>query len=212
MASYQPAPLRKDTSELPDETAAAGRHPPLATMADSESGGPSFGTPEWEVGEDELEPRAPVTGGTSRAATPTATMECGHEQGSAADSYSFGDVIAIGGDSAACHPPIGRGVGGEQPMAHWQKAPGGRPPYIDYSYSRRLASPTKQRPSILSAAAATYGHKPLRADIVCHKPLRAGIAAEPENNSGNGVRQGTNTKSARNVLYEYTVDNMLLPY
>jgi hypothetical protein len=60
----------------------------------------------------------------------------------------------IGGDVPTA---IDAGEVADLPAEHVQMLPGGRAPYIDYSYTKRQASPSKQRPSILAAAAATYG-------------------------------------------------------
>jgi hypothetical protein len=173
MASYQPVPDRDPSldGEIAETTATSditeGEQqrtslneekkpaillpPPPAPYPESESG-PSFGTPEWEDEPmDEDCKRRPLLGEDSQ--NDNGDNERIDSSGSAEET--------VGGGEAFVPPAVGRSfedVSLEAPMASAlpPKPVSSRPPYIDYSYTRRVASPLKRRPSILVQSAAIY--------------------------------------------------------
>jgi hypothetical protein len=121
--------------------------PPPAPYPESESG-PSFGTPEWEDGPMDEDKTRPLLEEDSQN---------DHGDNERIDSSgSAGETV--GGGEAFVPPAIGRSVEDVsfEASAIPPKPVSSRPPYIDYSYTRRVASPLKRRPSILVQSAAIY--------------------------------------------------------
>jgi hypothetical protein len=124
--------------------------PPPAPYPESESG-PSFGTPEWEDDQVEEDKTRPLLKEDSQ--NDNGDNERIDSSGSAKETVGSGEAFVP--------PAVGRGfedVSLEAPMASAlpPKPVSSRPPYIDYSYTRRVASPLKRRPSILVQSAAIY--------------------------------------------------------
>lgn len=181
-----------------------------ATFPESESG-PSFGTPEWEEDErksgsrtsgtlleddnydddEEEEEEGVLDANPSRNVGPVLhsppVVHTGHHKEQSVVSAHSSSRDAGGGREGG---PLGQGGcpnrGSEDGDAAGAKPPPKvlrhhRPPYIDYSYTRRVASPLKRRPSILIAATAAA--------------VAAAAAAESEQNkqSSHGASEQSET-------------------
>jgi hypothetical protein len=165
MASYRPVPDRDPSldGEIGETTAKAAPDindgekqrtplyeekkppillppPPPAPYPESESG-PSFGTPEWEDEPVEEDKTRPLLGEDSQ--NDNGDNERIDSSGSAKET--------VGGDESFVPPDVSFEASALPP-----KPVSSRPPYIDYSYTRRVASPLKRRPSILVQSAAIY--------------------------------------------------------
>jgi hypothetical protein len=136
--------------------------PPPAPYPESESG-PSFGTPEWEdepLDED----------GKTRPLLEEDRQKDGDNE-RIDSSRSAGETV--GGGEAFVPPDVSFEATALPP-----KPVSSRPPYIDYSYTRRVASPLKRRPSILVQSAAIYNQ--LNSRVALAAAATSATCGQPE--------------------------------
>jgi len=186
MASYRPVPDRDPSldSEIAETTATVASDiidggqertplneekkpaillPPPAPYPESESG-PSFGTPEWE---DE-----PMDeGGKTRPLLEEDSQNDNGDNERIDNSGTAGETV--GGGEAFVPPDVSFEASALPP-----KPVSSRPPYIDYSYTRRVASPLKRRPSILVQSAAIYNQ--LNSRVALAAATSASSCGQPE--------------------------------
>jgi len=229
MAAYQPVPVR-DLSldgEIGEAASPAvpgsigGRQievrtgpPPPAPYTESESG-PSFGTPEWEDEQTDSETEdgtrtegrllledRPVKIPSLRADSPHLRNDGGASRihnSRLTDEITNSDVTVRAAvqrsredglfEAAAVNPP---------PVSV-----SSRPPHIDYSYSRRMASPLKRRPSILVQSAPTYGQLSPRVAVAASSGQTDTEARQSRSDGGGAVRQVVATWSCQKLARQF---------
>jgi hypothetical protein len=155
--------------------------PPPAPYPESESG-PSFGTPEWEDG--------PLDEDKTRPLLEEDRQNDNGDNERIDSSGSAGETV--GGGEAFVPPDVSFDASALPP-----KPVSSRPPYIDYSYTRRVVSPLKRRPSILVQSAAIYNQ--LNSRVALAATATSASCGQPEKEARKS-REGGGGAAVRHVV------------
>jgi hypothetical protein len=223
MASYRPVPDRDPSldGEIAETTATAASDiidgeqertplneekkpaillPPPAPYPESESG-PSFGTPEWE---DE-----PMDEDGKTRPLLEENRKIDNDDNERIDNSGSAEET-VGDGEAFVPPAVGRSVEDVsfEASALPPKPVSSRPPYIDYSYTRRVASPLKRRPSILVQSAAIYNQ--LNSRVALAATATSASCGQPEKEARKSRGGGGGAAVRQVVATKYRAPNYII--